>query len=508
MNDKKRYFITGLLILIAISGPYLFAFQINSPGWVFGGFLVNPSDGHSYMAKMQQGFRGDWKFTLPYTAEPGEGAFLFLFYILLGHVARIFGLSIIAVFHMARFLGAIFLISSIKKLVQELFPKGDSRYYAFLIIVCGSGLGWLALMAGNFTSDFWVAEAFPFLSMYVNPHFTIGLSLMILAVLAEGNEFIRSLILGLLISIIQPFSIVILFVTYLVMTILDWTGSRKPGFSGLLQSRYLLQMVGLGVSGGMVLLYQYWSILSDPVLSIWNSQNQTPPPDLVDFLVSFFPVLLLAIFGSKRAWQSDAGRVLVVWSITSIMLLFLPWNLSRRFLTGLYIPLGGLSIFGLKYLIEKWGISFRFGIILFMILIVPTNIIIMISGIQAVKIRDQRIYYSIGLDECFDWIRKNTQTDALIIADEKDGLLIPSATGRRVIYGHPFETVNAEKELDFVKKVYESSEYGTALIDLLLDRSVDYLLINTETEKEIKNSDHMIPVCENSERILLQLVEK
>ena len=70
-------------------------------------FLYNPQDGNSYLAKMYQGWEGNWRFVLPYTAEAGEGAYLFLFYILLGHIARVCGLSPILIFHLVRVLCSI-----------------------------------------------------------------------------------------------------------------------------------------------------------------------------------------------------------------------------------------------------------------------------------------------------------------------------------------------------------------------------------------------------------------
>ncbi len=47
-------------------------------------FLFGSDDGYSYLAKMRLGLRGDWLFTLRYTAEPHSGALLFLPYIALG----------------------------------------------------------------------------------------------------------------------------------------------------------------------------------------------------------------------------------------------------------------------------------------------------------------------------------------------------------------------------------------------------------------------------------------
>ena len=81
MVEKRTLIWVGILAIALISVPYLIAFIGGNEQWEFGGFLLNPIDGHSYLAKMQQGFRGNWKFVLPYSSEPGTGAYLFLFFI-------------------------------------------------------------------------------------------------------------------------------------------------------------------------------------------------------------------------------------------------------------------------------------------------------------------------------------------------------------------------------------------------------------------------------------------
>mgnify|MGYP001345878526 FL=1 len=59
----------GVLILLAANLPYALAYAAPD-GRVFGGILFALEDGLSYLAKMRQGWRGAWLFTLPYTAEP------------------------------------------------------------------------------------------------------------------------------------------------------------------------------------------------------------------------------------------------------------------------------------------------------------------------------------------------------------------------------------------------------------------------------------------------------
>ena len=81
MPEKRVMLIVSCLVILMITIPFIYAFQKGSAEYGFGGFLINPTDGHSYLAKMRQGWDGSWKYQLPYTADPGDGAYLFLFYL-------------------------------------------------------------------------------------------------------------------------------------------------------------------------------------------------------------------------------------------------------------------------------------------------------------------------------------------------------------------------------------------------------------------------------------------
>jgi len=180
---------------------------------------LNPIDGQSYLAKMQQGFQGNWRFLLPYTAEPGDGAYLFILYIGLGHIARILNLPIILIFHVFRLGGSIVLVYSLWKLSSILFSEKKYQLLFFCLGVFGSGLGWIGILAGKFTSDFWVAEAYPFLSMYANLHFPLGLGIMICMLLPGEVGKIRYFVFGLVLAIVQPFAIVIVSVIIFSMMV-------------------------------------------------------------------------------------------------------------------------------------------------------------------------------------------------------------------------------------------------------------------------------------------------
>lgn len=486
MFERRFPLLISALVIVLIITPYLFAVQMNNADSVFGGFLINPIDGHSYLAKMQQGMRGEWRFVLPYTAEAGNGAFLFLFYLGLGHLGRILNLPLIILFHSVRIVGAILLLGVLYLFNKKLFIEQRYQNLGFAICALGSGLGWIAIFAGLFSSDFWVAEAYPFLSMYTNPHFSIGLSLMILALMPERkSSVIADLCLGVGLGIIQPFAVVIVLIVKAGKIIVDGI-ERKGASQRIFNSGDLFPTIAFAFGGGGILVYQYWSILSDPVLALWNSQNITVSPQIADLIISLSPTLVLAGVGIKTAWQKEKGRSLVIWAVVSLVLVLIPWNLQRRFLTGIYVPLVGLAVYGLIDLERTKRLSFRFSAIVILVLVIPTNIIVLVSGIQAAARHDPKIYQDREIYYGLTWINENTSPDVLVLTDEGVGLFIPSITGRRVIYGHPFETINAEMEKKFLLDFIDENQDDLYFERKISERGIDVLFLLGEVSESLE----------------------
>lgn len=484
MPQKRTTLIVSCLVILMVTIPYLYAFQAATTENEFGGFLINPVDGHSYLAKMQQGYQGNWKFVLTYTAEPGEGAYLFLFYIFLGHFARIINLPLITVFHSARVICAIFLLWTLNKYFGNTFDNKREQTLGFSIAALGSGLGWIAVIFGKFTSDFWVAEAYSFLSMYTNPHFSLGLGLMMLILITrEQKQYFGYLGLGLAISIVQPFAVVIVVLVLGIQTVLELYKSKEDLLSKIKDSQQLRKLLAVGTGGGIFLIYQYWSILTDPVLSAWNRQNITESPDVSDLIISLSPCLILALLGLADGWRSAKGKTIVIWFISSLTLAFIPWNLQRRFLTGIFIPLAGLSVFGIEALIRQSKLNNKTVTAILFCLILPTNLIVILSGIQAASIQDSQIYQSSDLKESLVWLEGNTSRGSLVLASEKNGLYIPSISGRKVIYGHPFETINGDREKEYLEEIF-GGEFSLEDTEMFLtDREFDYVLTDDESNE-------------------------
>jgi hypothetical protein len=457
MSIPKRIVLFSVLAA-ALVGPFLAGLWLAGTEHVFGGFLLNPQDGNSYLAKMRLGWLGEWRFQLPYSLETSDGAYLFLFYILLGHLARITTLSIPLMFHLARLFSAAFLVYAIFRLYRRWLGDFHTSGFQFLVALTlfGSGLGWIAGLFGGFTSDFWVAEAYPFLSMYTNPHFPLGLGLLLIFFdqIEGGLKWMQTPLLifqGLAIAIIQPFALVVGAVISAGYILWEFLTDRRSSS---------LPAAGFTLGGGLFLVYQYVAIQKDPVLSLWNEQNITSAPPVWDLLISFSPALIFAIVQVVhlvRNRQIGRYKLFVVWLAAGVAMLYLPFNLQRRFLLGFFIPCAFLGALGVMQMAGKYLRQRRIftGVVLAASLV--TNLFVLLGGIGAAARHEPLLFFSRDEQAAFGWINEHSAAAGPILASEETGMYIPAYTGWRVVYGHPFETINAEQRKAEVEAIFSGS---------------------------------------------------
>jgi hypothetical protein len=457
------------ILVLVTTLPYLIAYLTTPPDLYYTGFLSNPEDGNSYLAKMQQGLRGQWRFRLPYTAEPHKTEFIFTYYILLGHLARWTGLPLILVFHLARIVNGFVLLLVLYYAVSCFFSDRLQRHFAFTITAIGSGLGWLAALLGRLTADMWVPEGYILYSIFVNPHFPLAIALMVLAVLwsimpwserrPTGWRLAALAVVAAALGMVQPFSLLTVGILLSAYALALWIQKRRPPW------RELASTAVIGAAGAPFVLNGYLVSIQNPVLSIWAAQNQTPSPPPWDYAVSYGLVLLLAIVGFsvtiRRRRNSD--WLLILWVVCSAVLLYTPFSLQRRLVMGLIVPLGMLATVG------WYAISYRghFHVRLFWALSSLTHLFLLVVALTGALMRHESLFMTRDEHSAMVWLSEHAAPDAVVIASPQTGLYIPAWAGQRVVYGHRFETTNADRRRQQVLDFFQHGDYA-----LLSDSSV------------------------------------
>jgi hypothetical protein len=447
-------------VVLVATLPYLIAWWITPDGLTYTGFLTNPEDGHSYLAKMLQGYRGQWLFHLPYTAEPHQGEFLFVYYLALGHLARWTGFSPILVFHGARVVNGFLLLIVLYYAAAHFFSDLSQRRFAFTLTALGSGFGWLALLLRGMTVDLWVPEGYVFYSLFANAHFPLTLALMVLSILwsvtpwgmrrTRVDRLLATAVSAAALGLVQPLGLLVVGAALAVYAVTLWIERRRPPW------REIGSGIVLGAAGGPFVLNAYQATARNPAFAGWSLQNQTPSPPPWDYALGYGLVLLLALSGLWMAMRRrrDSDWLLVAWAASMTVLLYLPFDLNRRLVTGLIVPLGFLATMGWTGLVaRRRRLTLRAPVV--WALAGMTHLFVMVIALAGAVSHHPILYLEDAERGGMAWLAENGAPDALVLAGPETGLYIPAWTGQRVWYGHRFETVDAERRRAQVEAFYQ-----------------------------------------------------
>ena len=476
-QDKSYLWGTSALSFALILFPFVYAHYVYNgldPALQFGGLLFNPIDGSTYLAKIQAGRQGDWLFWLPYTVERGAGVLINTYYLALGHAARWLGLSNVGIFHLARVLGTLLMHWTLFGFFKAVLKRPVLYRRAHLLAVFGSGLGWLLLPTGAISSDFWVAEIYPFLSALSNAHFPLGLALIAWLLHPEPEaltgraptlRWIQTSLLATLLAFVSPFGVVVVLLALAAQIVaLNWPALRGswPSAQELMKQSEIGKGAAIAVGGGPVLLYAFFAIRSHPVLAGWDLQNLTPTPPWWDLAAALFPLLGLAIVGMRtnREAQRQAARGFAVWILFCVLMAVIPFNLQRRFLMGIFIPIAALASLGIDRLSQGGLVRARRLTGLSLALMVPTILILFWGVLSAVGRQDAAVYLQADEVAAFSWLDAHAGAQAIVLAAPQTGLRLPAYTNVSVIYGHPFESVPADALEEHVLAFYERGEHS------------------------------------------------
>ena len=484
--DRREWRWVGLVALVVVVAsclPYLVAWAATPEGAHFTGLLVNPLDGHSYIAKMRQGLDGSWRFRLAFTPEPQDGAYLFLFHIALGRVARWTGLPLIAVYHGARVLAGAALLLVTYRFIALLTGDLRERRLALLLVGISSGLGWLVAPAGYLSSDLWVPETFAFYSILDTVHFPLAIALMLVVLMQlarPGREpgWRQALVaaaasVGL--GVVQPFGVLPVYAALAVWLVLR----------SLLARRLPWRACGWTALAGLVALayplYAVLAVRADPVLAGWNAQNQTPSPPVWDWLLGFGLLAGLAVPGIVAAvrQRSDGGLLLLAWVVAAGVGMYTPLALQRRLALGLQVPVALLAAMGWWQIVQPRLRPRLRGLLASAVVgfSALTNLFLIAMLVLAALGGEPRFYLSDGEWQALAWLREEVAHDQVVLCAPQTGMFIPAWAGQRVVYGHPFETINAERRQAQVEAYFAGQMGQVERGTFLQENRVAYVLV-------------------------------
>ncbi len=476
----------AMLTLIPYGLAYAYAGEYH-----FTGFLFNPYDAASYLAKMRQGYDGRILYSLAFTENPGPGALLFPYYLLLGHLARLLKLPLIAIWHAARILGGAFFLTAAWEFFGRIGLSTPSRRIAWIIVLLGSGFGFLAVPFGAFTADLWVAEYIPFLGLLTSAHFPLATGLILLLVMQialpasrpTAGSMAAAFLLGTILAAIQPFGFLPIGLAMAVWMV--WMRILRGHFPEGVLPR--LAAAGLGFVPWVV--YDFWITRTLPKFSMWLAQNLTPTPPIWDIALSMgLPGLIVAVSfirwilnraPLRQKLGTIRGEILLpaLWLALNLALLYAPFPLQRRLLLGMWIPLAALAAPKLESLLYRPALHLRYAIYAAIPLCAANLVFLSAIRINALS-HNPLIFLSPDTAAAVDWLNAGAR-GSVVLASPENSAWLPGMAGTRVVYGHGMETPDAEQALRDVEAFFAATD-ADAQLRILRDHQVDLVLCSAD----------------------------
>ena len=459
------YILVALVILTSLTRIY--AFTKTPAGYTWTGSLSFCwMDWHVYGTYVEQARAGKFLFADLYTS-PAESRPMFnIVWLSIGLFARLTGLSSQAALEITRLLAIPGLLFFLYLLIAHLITDIKQRKIAFVLAVFAGGWGVYLLpaitsflssagTAGYFLPiDFYVPEAFVFLSVFYSVHFIISLTgfivLLLLALLAsQEKKLLYAWPAGLVGSVLANFHphIFVLAVSIIMIYWLYLFFKKRIEFVYLVKFGSIVFLLSLPS-----LVYQY-KMLSTPWGQTQAWQSNTGIYNYSYVLAGFGMILVLAlgsiILSARRKIEIKHYDFLIVWLGVQTILTLIPTSLQRRFLEGLSIGLCILASYSLtRVLSKRWLVIdiaiFRrlFYIAIFTVVFGFSFIFFMYFDFMNINYGSYMMYARTDALRAIEILPQYVEADGLILADEVNSVLIPHYSLRPVFAAHPNETID------------------------------------------------------------------
>src|SRR3989344_2142750 len=508
-KEWKFVLICSVLILIASSIPYIYAYIKTPQGMHFTGLIEGTDSVNTYLNWMHQAKEGKILFELRQTPEQVKPLLFNPLFLFLGKFSALTELSLIFTHHLFRIIFGFLLLITIYYFISIFIKDKPTRKIAFLFSTIASGFGyilWLFLKLVQNPPYFFsesiayssrivpleiaTPEMNTFASIYVYPHFVFALILILLTYLlfylGWTKNKLRFILLASLTSfvlaIIHPYDLIPILAITFIFSLVTFIKERQLN---------KIPKYFLFVTASIIPLFYHLFVLSQPIYNSWKNININLSPNPLSYIIGFgllFILSLYYLFHSKK--EFDYSKLfLCTWIIINFLLLYAPLNNQRRFVMALQIPLAIISAITLFSIILPKLSNKKLLIFLIFIIVIPSNALILLKDSyiatknQSDYIENQKRYLYNEEFGALNWLSLNTKPDEIVLSAPVTSLQILGISGNKVFISERYITVNFSQKQENVKQFFAASTEPQK-IKLLQDYNISYLYYGPE-EKQL-----------------------
>lgn len=472
---RKEKLIVAALIAIGVllSLSQTIVYYLKTPPGTYYPFVHNYiEDYYYYLHLMRQGWEGQWLATSWMTPEKFPAQFVNIWFIFLGHVARLFHLSLPFTYTLARGIGAVALYALSYQLIRLAYPKSvQKRLVALAIVIFGTYFwGWNNGPTVQSLVHQWTSLDPLFRASYI-PHHLWSKIFMIATflLLVRGAKPLLVILFAILMGFSSPVTLITFVPVVTMWCIFEIIAKQKISI--------VLFLLAIIIS----LAIAFYHRTLEQGIFPWNSyeaweNSMRYPVTVLSYLQTLGPQFILFVVAIPRLWRMSIGRLLIAWTGTSLLLLFgigtfIPLS-NSRFLDGYqFIPIAVGAVIGIWKFPKK--------------IFIPLLLIYFLLGLIAswnehrAYIKDNssnpQVYIPKQYMEAFAFLDNKTPTQSMVLAPQHISTMIPAFTGNRVVWGHPLMTMNSMQKSRDINTFYSARD-AQAQERILAEYHVSYIL--------------------------------
>ena len=493
------------LTLLAASAPYLYGSSVRPAGTRFWAIpVVNYYDANQYLALTRRAAEGQGLLGDPFTAEPHQPRLILPEVQAEGLFCRVFRLSPLGAFHLARVWWGALLLAAAWWLGMLLLPEARQRWLYLALLCTSAGAGWVLERLGWMirNGDWNQPEANTFHTVANLPHLSLSAALLTtlfaslqaltgdavtrrrrpLLLLAGGSAF--------LLAWIHPFDLVTFGLGAGLYGLVRLVQERKLPAPSLRTSlgAPLLCHAAVVIAGALpAAAYLIWLVDSDPVYRAL-ADDRSVVQGFWFYAIAHGPLLLPAL--AVLCVPKLRRRLLLplCWVACVFLFLLTPIRMGgkqARLLGGVHAPLALLAAAGVEHLARRGTRRLRTGTRERSAVLLASGYVLLLAPGAAGVVSQQSAWYARGgrdfylepdLQELFRRLERENRDGQLTLGGEYTGGWAPVLAGARVYHGHWHMTLDEPQKRAEMTHFFTASQSGKARAKWLRRNGVTWVI--------------------------------
>lgn len=503
--------VVALAMLVVTAVPYVYAYRSPSADKQFMGILLNVPDTAQYLSWARESMHS-LLIRNKLTPEPGPAVYLNLFWFGVGRLALVLRMRLDLATQLARQFTVVGFLATAYWFISLLTKQRRERWLSFLVVLLGSGLGWILIVLKVVTgiapipADVYTYESNTFLTLLAFPHQAMADALLLLvlglAALAFERSSLRLAALAGVITLVlgsqHGYDLVI------VYTVLGVTSLVLAGADGHWVRRLSVPVVVGAISAPAALYLFLLSKLSPMwagVLSQYGNAGVFTPPPFHLLIVMGLPLIALLAVPRRPLPSRDASArevLLATWLVVGALLLYLPVGFQIKMFGGWQIPVG---IFATRAVLTRFepslpkfptwrihsGSFLRREIVVaavFLAAVVPTNLYLYAWRFYDLGHRTYPYYLTQSELAGLHWLEKNSNPSDVVLSSLTTGEYVPSVSGNNAFLAHWAATLDYFGKRQLVDEFFKGGVSDTARRAIVNQYDVRYVFYGP-TEREL-----------------------